>query len=409
MSLQNKHILLGVTGGIAAYKALELVRLFKKAGAQVRVVMTKAACEFITPLSFQALCGHPVHIELLDTETENAMGHIALARWADAFIIASASANTLAKLAHGSADNLLCTLYLAANCPVYIAPAMNHVMWHHIATQTNVQTLKRHGVHIISPDTGEQACGEIGEGRMAEPERIYAQLLAEMTQFSQHLAGLNVIITAGATREPLDAVRYITNRSSGKMGYAIAHAAQRAGAHVTLISGVSALAPPTHCQFVPIETAQQMHHAVFEHIAQCDIFIGAAAVADYRPLEAAQKKIKKKDNTLTLTLEKTADILAEVAALARPPFTVGFAAETHDLEQYARDKLTRKKLDMIAATWVGGERGGFESDDNALEVFWQNGQKAFPMTEKATLAAQLIALIAERFSLETKSNQNNAA
>jgi phosphopantothenoylcysteine decarboxylase/phosphopantothenate--cysteine ligase len=402
MSLFNRHILLGVTGGIAAYKALELVRLLKKEGAQVRVVMTKAACEFIAPLSFQALSGHSVHIELLDVEAENAMGHIELARWADIFIIAPASANTLSKLAHGNADNLLSTLYLAANCPVYIAPAMNHVMWNHVATQTNIQLLQTHGIRLISPEAGEQACGEIGVGRMAEPQTICARLLADITAPSQILAGIHIMITAGATREPLDAVRYITNRSSGKMGYAIACAAQLAGANVTLISGITALSPPENCHFIQTETAQAMHSAVFENINPCDIFIGAAAVADYRPIDVAQKKIKKKDDTLTLTLQKNADILADVAARKNPPFTVGFAAETHDLEHYARDKLIRKKLDMIAANWVGAERGGFESNDNALDIFWQDGQKSLPMTSKEILATQLVSLIAKRFHLKTK-------
>ena len=402
MPLRNRHILLGVTGGIAAYKALELVRLLKKEGAQVRVVMTKAACEFIAPLSFQALSGHSVHIELLDVDAENAMGHIELARWADIFIIAPASANTLSKFAHGSADNLLSTLYLAANCPVYIAPAMNHVMWHHVATQTNIQIVQSHGIRLISPEAGEQACGEMGVGRMAEPHTICARLLADIAAPLQILAGIHIMITAGATREPLDAVRYITNRSSGKMGYAIACAAQLAGANVTLISGITALSPPENCHFIQTETAQAMHNAVFENINPCDIFIGAAAVADYRPIEVAQKKIKKKDDTLTLTFQKNADILADVAALKNSPFTVGFAAETHDLEHYARDKLVRKKLDMIAANWVGGERGGFESNDNALDIFWHDGQQSLPMTGKETLAAQLISLIAERFELKTK-------
>ncbi len=402
MPLRNRHILLGVTGGIAAYKALELVRLLKKEGAQVRVVMTKAACEFIAPLSFQALSGHSVHIELLDVDAENAMGHIELARWADIFIIAPASANTLSKFAHGSADNLLSTLYLAANCPVYIAPAMNHVMWHHVATQTNIQIVQSHGIRLISPEAGEQACGEMGVGRMAEPHTICARLLADIAAPLQILAGIHIMITAGATREPLDAVRYITNRSSGKMGYAIACAAQLAGANVTLISGITALSPPENCHFIQTETAQAMHNAVFENINPCDIFIGAAAVADYRPIEVAQKKIKKKDDTLTLTFQKNADILADVAALKNSPFTVGFAAETHDLEHYARDKLVRKKLDMIAANWVGGERGGFESNDNALDIFWHDGQQSLPMTCKETLAMQLISLIATRFHLKTK-------
>jgi phosphopantothenoylcysteine decarboxylase/phosphopantothenate--cysteine ligase len=275
-------------------------------------------------------------------------------------------------------------------------------MWNHVATQTNIQLLQTHGIRLISPEAGEQACGEIGVGRMAEPQTICARLLADIAAPSQILAGIHIMITAGATREPLDAVRYITNRSSGKMGYAIACAAQLAGANVTLISGITALSPPENCHFIQTETAQAMHNAVFENINPCDIFIGAAAVADYRPIEVAQKKIKKKDDTLTLTFQKNADILADVAALKNSPFTVGFAAETHDLEHYARDKLVRKKLDMIAANWVGGERGGFESNDNALDIFWHDGQQSLPMTCKETLAMQLISLIAERFELKTK-------
>ncbi|MGB4498820.1 MAG: bifunctional phosphopantothenoylcysteine decarboxylase/phosphopantothenate--cysteine ligase CoaBC [Methylococcaceae bacterium] len=394
--LSQKKILLAVTGGIAAYKSLELLRLLKKQGADVRVIMTKSATAFIKPLSFQALSGHAVHCELLDSEAENAMGHIELARWADIFVIAPATANTLAKFAHGLADDLVSTLYLAATCPVYVAPAMNHVMWNHPATQANVKILQNHGVKLCSPESGEQACGEFGVGRMVEPETICQQIISHFSM-SKILTNLNVLITAGATRESLDPVRYLTNRSSGKMGYALAIAAQKAGANVTLISGVTTLSPPKNCIFIQIETAEQMHAAVFENIKNCDIFIGAAAVADYRPVEVANEKIKKKSDQITLILEKNPDILAKVGGLEKPPFTVGFAAETHDLETYARDKLTRKKLNMIAANWVGREEGGFERDENALEVFWQGGQKSFAMTEKSELARQLIMLIAERF------------
>ncbi len=397
--LSQRRILLAVTGGIAAYKSLELLRLFKKQGADVRVVMTKAATAFVQPLSFQALSGHAVHCHLLDTEAEHAMGHIELARWADVLVIAPATANTLANFAHGLADDLLSTLYLAVTCPVYIAPAMNHVMWKHPATQANVKTLRTYGVNLISPESGEQACGEMGIGRMAEPETICQQLIDDLTvTHPQILSGLNIVITAGATREPLDPVRYLTNRSSGKMGYALAIAAQQAGANVILISGVKQLPTPTYCYFVSVETAQQMHAAVFENIKDCDIFIGAAAVADYRPVACGEEKIKKQADQLTLTLQKNPDILADVAALKTPPFTVGFAAETSDLEHYARDKLTRKKLNMIAANWVGRAEGGFERDENALDVFWQDGKKTLPMTEKSELAQQLIALIAERFN-----------
>lgn len=394
--LSQKKILLAVTGGIAAYKALELTRLLKKQGADIRIIMTKSATAFVQPLSFQALSGHAVHCELLDTEAENAMGHIELARWADVFLIAPATANTLAKCAHGLADDLVSTLYLAVTCPVYVAPAMNHVMWNHPATQANLKTLQTHGVNLIAPESGEQACGEMGVGRMAGPETICQWLISGFVD-ATCLANLNVTITASATREPLDPVRYLTNRSSGKMGYALAIAAQQAGATVTLISGVTQLPPPKNCMFIQVETAEQMHAAVFENLNNCDIFIGAAAVADYRPIVCGDEKIKKNTDQITLTLQKNPDILADVAALSSPPFTVGFAAETHNLETYARDKLLRKKLNMIAANWVGREEGGFERDENALEVFWQDGQQILAMTEKSELAKQLIALIAERF------------
>ncbi|MCX7074193.1 MAG: bifunctional phosphopantothenoylcysteine decarboxylase/phosphopantothenate--cysteine ligase CoaBC [Methylococcales bacterium] len=413
MPFSNRKILLAVTGGIAVYKALELTRLLKKQGADVRVVMTKSATAFVQPLSFQALSGHSVHSELLDTEAENAMGHIELARWADVFVMAPATANTLAKMAHGLADDLVSTLYLAATCPVYVAPAMNQAMWNHPATQANLKILQTHGVNLIAPESGEQACGEIGVGRMAEPETICRGVLQTPAHYdSFRYAGgcnlplqksgvcktpLQIIITAGATREPLDPVRYLTNRSSGKMGYALAFAAQKAGANVTLISGVTHTAPPLNCHFIQVETAEQMHAAVFENVENCDIFIGAAAVADYRPIVCGDEKIKKNADQITLTLQKNPDILADVAALNSPPFTVGFAAETHNLEHYARDKLTRKKLNMIAANWVGRDEGGFERDENALEVFWRDGQQSLAMTEKSELARQLITLISERY------------
>jgi phosphopantothenoylcysteine decarboxylase/phosphopantothenate--cysteine ligase len=278
---------------------------------------------------------------------------------------------------------------------------MNHAMWNHPATQANLKILQNHGVNLISPESGEQACGEVGVGRMAEPETILQYLIFELSQ-TKTLAGLNVMITAGATREPLDPVRYLTNRSSGKMGYALAVAAQQAGANVTLISGVTQLSTPSNCTIIQIENAEQMHAAVFENLGRCDIFIGSAAVADYRPIVCGDEKIKKNADQITLTLEKNPDILANVSALENPPFTVGFAAETHDLETYARDKLTRKKLNMIAANWVGRAEGGFERDENALEVFWQNGQKTLPMTNKTELARQLISLITERFYAQTK-------
>ncbi len=389
----NKHILLAVSGGIAAYKSAELVRLLRKQGAKVRVVMTHSAMQFVSPLTFQALSGNPVHSELLDAGQEHAMGHISLARWADTLIIAPATANTLAKCSHGLADDLLSTLYLAATCPVYIAPAMNQAMWHKPVTQENIQKLKSHGVIIIGPEQGDQACGETGFGRMSEAVDICRRLMAEPA--AQCLSGVKVLISAGPTREPLDPVRYITNRSSGKMGYALAHAALKAGAEVTLVSGPVTLPAPGNVYLVNVETAAQMYAAVISRAAEHDIYIGAAAVADYSPALIEQEKIKKQAEQTTLILQKNLDILAAVAQLAERPFTVGFAAETHDLEHYAQDKLMRKNLDMIAANWVGRDLGGFDSEQNALQVFWKHGRKNLAMTDKNHLAEQLISLIAE--------------
>jgi phosphopantothenoylcysteine decarboxylase/phosphopantothenate--cysteine ligase len=391
---EPKRILLGVSGGIAAYKSAELVRLLRKQGAEVRVVMTAAAAQFVTPLTFQALSGNAVHSDILDAESENAMDHISLARWADLMVIAPATANLIAKLSHGLADDLLTTLYLAATCPVYVAPAMNQAMWSKPVTQENIAALRRHGVQLIGPAQGDQACGETGFGRMSEPQDICAALLAPPA--APCLAGLKVLISAGPTREPLDPVRYITNRSSGKMGYALAEAARNAGATVTLVSGPTQLAPPAQIDFVRVETAAEMYDAVIARAEASAIYIGAAAVADYTPAETQPEKIKKQGEHITLMLQKTRDILADVAALGKRPFTVGFAAETADLEAYALDKLARKNLDMIAANWVGQAQGGFDSDQNALEVFWKGGRKTLAMTDKTRLAEQLIGLIAER-------------
>ena len=357
----NKHILLGVSGGIAAYKSAELVRLLRKQGAEVRVVMTESAMEFISPLTFQALSGNPVHSQLLDADAENAMGHISLARWADLLVIAPATANLIAKMTHGLADDLLSTLYLAATCPVYVAPAMNQAMWNKAVTQENIEKLQRHGIALIGPEQGDQACGETGFGRMSEPVDICRHLIQALELHNQTTAqclqGLKVLISAGPTREPLDPVRYITNRSSGKMGYALAKAALKAGAAVTLVSGPVTLAAPANIDLVKVETAAQMYEAVMSRASDHAIYIGAAAVADYSPAIMEPEKIKKQEELTTLTLHKTRDILAEVANLDKRPFIVGFAAETHDLEAYARDKLARKKLDMIAANWVGRELG----------------------------------------------------
>ena len=398
----NKHILLGVSGGIAAYKSAELVRLLRKQGNEVRVVMTQSAIQFISPLTFQALSGNPVHGELLDADAENAMGHISLARWADLLIIAPATANLIAKLSHGLADDLLSTLYLAALCPVYVAPAMNQAMWNKAVTRENIEKLQRHGVTVIGPEQGDQACGETGFGRMSEPVAICKHLAHALglqnPSTAQCLQGLKVLISAGPTREPLDPVRYITNRSSGKMGYALATAALKAGAEVTLVSGPVALAAPANIDLVKVETAAQMYGAVMSRAADHAIYIGAAAVADYSPASTQLEKIKKQAEQTTIILQKTKDILAEVANLDKHPFTVGFAAETHDLEAYARGKLARKKLDMIAANWVGRELGGFDSEQNALHVFWENGEKTLDMMDKTQLAEQLILLIAEQFN-----------
>ena len=387
---------MGVCGGIAAYKSAELVRLLRKRGIAVRVVMTESATQFITPLTFQALSGNPVHTSLLDEDQENSMGHINLARWADALLIAPATANIIAKFSQGLADDLLSTLYLAADCPVYIAPAMNQAMWLKPVTQDNIQRLYKHGVSVLGPDQGEQACGENGPGRMLEPLTICSRLCTTTVTGSLH--GKSILISAGPTREPLDPVRYITNRSSGKMGYALARAALQAGAKTTLISGPVNLLAPEGIDLIKVETAAQMYTAVIERARNHDIYIGAAAVADYTPTEVQTEKIKKKGDASVLSLRKTQDILAAVATLTSRPYTIGFAAETHALEDYARSKMEQKKLDMIAANWVGQETGGFDSDQNALQVFWPHGQCTIAMADKNIVAEQLIELIAAKLS-----------
>lgn len=366
--------------------------------------MTASARQFVTPLTFQALSGNPVHTELFDASQEQAMSHIHLARWADLFLIAPASANTLAKMAHGLADDLLSTLYLASDCPVYAAPAMNQAMWHKRVTQDNMLSLKQHGVSFIGPDNGSQACGEQGFGRMKEPGQICAELLNHVRPKSMH--GIKLLVSAGPTREPLDPVRYITNRSSGKMGYAIAAAAQQAGAEVTVVSGPVTIPAPTNIQVIRVETAQQMFDAVIHHARQCDIYIGAAAVADYRPAHIQSRKIKKQHADSVIELIQNPDIIAGVAGLPNKPFVVGFAAETDDLENYANHKLHSKNLDMIAANWVGQSEGGFDSDRNALQVFWRGGSQHFAMTEKHYLAHQLLKLITEKFN-EKNPAQNS--
>jgi phosphopantothenoylcysteine decarboxylase/phosphopantothenate--cysteine ligase len=393
-SLTDKHILLGITGGIAAYKTAELVRRLRDHQAVVRVIMTHAATEFITPLTLQTLSGQPVHTELFDLQSEANIGHIELARWADRILIAPATANFLAKLAHGFADNLLTTICLATTAPITVAPAMNQQMWQAPVTQENCAKLQQRGVTVWGPASGVQACREIGAGRMLEPTELI-ELLCNTVSPSL-LTNVKVVITAGATREPIDPVRFISNRSSGKMGYAVAQAAQQAGATVTLISGVVNLSPPRGVKTINVETAQQMYDAVQQAISHCDIFISAAAVADYRPVSIADKKIKKQVDNLQISLERTQDILAHVAAQPRPPFTVGFAAETDNVLEYARDKLQRKKLNMIAANLVGNSLG-FEQDDNALTVLWADGEQHLPRCHKIELAQQLITLISQHY------------
>lgn len=393
--LAGKRILLGVTGGIAAYKAAELTRRLTEAGAELRVCMTRGATAFVTPLTFQALSGHPVRLDLLDATAESAMDHIHLARWAELVLIAPASANFMAKLRAGLADDLLTTLCLATESPMALAPAMNRAMWSNPATQENVQCLLRRGLKLFGPAEGGQACGEFGPGRMLEPADI---CLATARLFqTQSLAGRTVLVSAGPTREPIDPVRYVGNRSSGKMGYCLVQSALAAGAEVTLVSGPVALAAPAKAHLVSVETAEEMYRAVLDEVPRHDIYIGAAAVADYSPISMAGHKIKKTGATLSLELARTRDILASVATLPAPPFTVGFAAETKDLEVYAQSKLVEKKLDMIAANRVGGGTGGFERDENALTVFWPGGNRQLPMASKQTIADQLIELIAEHY------------
>jgi len=401
MTLHNQHILLGISGGIAAYKACELTRRLRDAGADVRVIMTENATRFVTPLTLQALSANPVRVSLWDEAHEAAMGHIELARWADAILIAPASADLLARLAAGMADDLLSTLCLASEAPLLLAPAMNRIMWAHPATQANVQLLIQRGARILGPASGGQACGEIGAGRMLEPSELVRQLATDSPPLpnpspagGEGLLGKRVVITAGATREALDPVRFISNRSSGRMGYAVAEAARDVGAEVLLISGVTNLAAPQGIRRINVETALQMREAV--HLAMpCDIFIATAAVADYRPAEAAMQKIKKHADTLTLELVKNPDILSEVARLTQRPFTVGFAAETEHLIEHARSKLQRKNLDMIAANHVG-EGLAFDQADNALTVLWADGQLELAQTDKRELARQLMQIIATR-------------
>jgi phosphopantothenoylcysteine decarboxylase/phosphopantothenate--cysteine ligase len=390
--LFNRNVLLGVTGGIAAYKSAELVRQFQTQGARVRVIMTRGAMEFITPLTMQALSGHPVHTELLDEEAEQGMGHIELARWADLLVVAPATADVIARLAAGRADDLLTTTVLATAAPVLLAPAMNQQMWRDPATETNVETLSQRGIHIVGPAAGEQACGDVGPGRMEEPAIIAATAAGLFD--TRALEGKRVVITAGPTREALDPVRYLSNHSSGKMGYALARAAVEAGAVTTLVSGPVNLEVPEGVNAVPVESALEMHEKCLSLLAECDIFIACAAVADYRPSEQSSQKIKKTSGKMSLTLVRNPDIVSAVAAAENRPFTVGFAAETNSVLDYARDKMRRKNLDMIVANDVADRDIGFSSDHNAVTAIWPGGEKGIPKASKDAVARQLIGLIA---------------
>lgn len=394
--LANKRVLLGVTGGIAAYKSAELVRELTARGAEVQVVMTEAARAFIGELTLQALSGREVRSALFDPRAEAGMGHIELARWPDLVVIAPATADTLARLAAGLADDLLTTVVLACAAPLLVAPAMNQQMWSAPATVDNLARLTARGVQVCGPASGVQACGDVGAGRMSEPADI-ADAVQRSLQTGE-LAGLRVLVTAGPTREPLDPVRFLTNRSSGRMGYAVAAAALDAGAAVTLVSGPVSIAPPPGARLLRVETAADMAAAVEAEVAGADIFIATAAVADYTVAEAAPDKIKKTGERLVLELTRTTDILATVAAREPAPFTVGFAAETQDVEHYARDKLARKGLDMIAANRVG-EGMAFDTEDNELQVFWAGGDRRLGRAAKTMLARQLLALVAERYRL----------
>ena len=401
-ALVDKRILLGITGGIAAYKSADLTRRLKEVGADVQIVMTPAATDFVTPLTFQALSGRPVRLKLLDPDAEAGMGHIELARWADLILIAPASADFIARLAHGFADDLLSTLCLATDKPIALAPAMNRLMWQNPATQDNCELLKRRGIQLWGPGSGDQACGEVGDGRMLEP----LQLRDEVTRLFANngaLKDLSVLITAGPTRESIDPVRFISNHSSGKMGFAVAAAAHRAGANVTVISGPVDQKTPIGSERINIESASEMYDAVMTQIATTDIFIAVAAVSDYRPIETSQQKMKKHRETLALELERTQDVLGSVTALENRPFCVGFAAETDQVREYAEDKLHRKNLDMVAANLVGVPGRGFESDQNTLHVLWRGGEKVLPLADKTQIAFDLIDLIAKRYHAENRT------
>ena len=398
--LQDKKIVLGITGGIAAYKTPELVRRLKDQGADIRVVMTEGAKAFITPLTLQAVSANHVADSLLDSQAELAMGHIELAKWADLIIIAPATADIIARVTAGMANDLLSTLCLATSAPIAIAPAMNQQMWHAPATQANIKTLTDWGYHIWGPGAGEQACGDVGLGRMLDVDELVT--LSSDFFAEKYLQGQHWVITAGPTREAIDPVRYISNHSSGKMGYAIAHAALRAGAKVTLISGPVNIKAPAGCDLVPVVSAEEMHKKALHYAKNCTTFVACAAVADYRVTAIADEKIKKTNEHMQIDLVKNHDIVADVAKLTSKPFLVGFAAETQNVENYARGKLMRKNLDLIAANNVAIAGQGFNSDDNALTLFSAIDKTEIPLASKQTVAKQLVSLIQEHYLAKLK-------
>lgn len=397
--ISGKKILLGVSGGIAAYKAPELVRQLRQMSADVRVVMTRNAHRFVTSTSLQAVSGQPVRDDLWDQSAEAAMGHIELARWPDLILIAPATADLISRLAAGAADDLLATLCLASRAPLALAPAMNQVMWDHTATQRNVRALVDAGAHVLGPDSGEQACGEFGTGRMQEPDTLAAAVASLLTPGNRPLAGRRVLITAGPTREAIDPVRYISNHSSGKQGYAMAAAARAAGADVTLVSGPVSLPTPSGVRCIRVTSAQEMHDAVLENVDDCQVFIGVAAVADYRPDHAREQKIKKpagQDSSgMTLDLVQTPDIIASVARLPNRPLIVGFAAETENALEHARAKRARKSMDVIVVNDVSDRTIGFDSEYNEATLIWQDGERILPRQGKSNLASAVISAIAD--------------
>ncbi len=405
--LISRRILLGVTGGIAAYKSADLVRRLRDAGAEVRVVMSHGALAFITPLTFQAVSGNPVHTELLDEAAEAGMGHIELARWADTVLVAPATANFIARLAHGLADDLLSTICLATAAPVVLAPAMNQQMWTNLATRANCATLEQRGVRLIGPASGAQACGDTGPGRMVEPSELVSALAASG---ESALAGRHVLVTAGPTYEDIDPVRFIANRSSGRMGFAIAQAAREAGARVSLVAGPVALETPQGVERTDVRSAQEMYAATLDLAAAADVFISVAAVADYRPARPAAQKLKKGLPRQKIELVANPDIVSAVAALEQGPLTVGFAAETEKLKEHALEKLSRKRLDMIAANRVGQAGSGFESDQNEILLLTPSGEQNLGQGSKRKLAQLLIQAVASRLKdadIESRSDKNN--